>query len=77
MIPALCWELPAFPLKANGKLDRRALPLLSAEAAHAGYEAPRDDLIMTCVFYPAYADPEAVSDFCRRTVGIVNHWTDQ
>lgn len=41
MVPVHLVTLAAFPLSANGKLDRKALPRPELETAH--YEAPRND----------------------------------
>ncbi|WP_440115897.1 amino acid adenylation domain-containing protein [Paenibacillus sp. QZ-Y1] len=45
MIPSAIIELPAFPLNANGKVDRRALPAPSEMMQErSGYEAPSTPL---------------------------------
>jgi acyl-coenzyme A synthetase/AMP-(fatty) acid ligase/acyl carrier protein len=46
MVPAALMELPAFPVNAQGKVDRSALPEpdRSSEATGTAYEAPRTPL---------------------------------
>ncbi len=44
MVPAHLLLLDHFPLTANGKLDRRALPSPDLQAAQAQYQAPRTAL---------------------------------
>ncbi|WP_432728639.1 amino acid adenylation domain-containing protein [Variovorax sp. W6] len=45
MLPAAYIVLPAWPLNANGKLDRRALPLPDDSGmAHRSYAAPQTDI---------------------------------
>ena len=44
MIPPYVVELPALPLTANGKVDRRALPEPELTEAAASYAAPRSEL---------------------------------
>ncbi|HEY6788907.1 MAG TPA: amino acid adenylation domain-containing protein, partial [Trebonia sp.] len=43
MIPATLTALPALPMSASGKVDRRALPAPGHDGAVTGYAAPRDD----------------------------------
>ncbi|WP_162551297.1 non-ribosomal peptide synthetase, partial [Paenibacillus tepidiphilus] len=44
MIPSYFVELEKLPLTANGKVDRKVLPVPDREAYTEGYEAPRDAL---------------------------------
>ncbi|QOF82018.1 non-ribosomal peptide synthetase [Variovorax sp. 38R] len=46
MVPSALMVLDSFPLGANGKVDRRALPEPAA-AGTQGYEAPRGDVAQT------------------------------
>ncbi|WP_341888587.1 amino acid adenylation domain-containing protein [Variovorax sp. YR752] len=46
MVPSALMVLDSFPLGANGKVDRRALPAPAA-AGTQGYEAPRGDVAQT------------------------------
>ena len=43
MVPWRLLQLPAMPLSANGKLDRKQLPQVEAQAAATGYVEPRND----------------------------------
>ncbi|MBD1601106.1 non-ribosomal peptide synthetase [Pseudomonas typographi] len=43
MVPWRLMQLPAMPLSANGKLDRKQLPQVEAQAAAIGYVEPRND----------------------------------
>jgi amino acid adenylation domain-containing protein/non-ribosomal peptide synthase protein (TIGR01720 family) len=43
MVPWRLMQLPAMPLSANGKLDRKQLPQVEAQAAATGYVEPRND----------------------------------
>ena len=43
MIPSCYMKIDAVPLRPNGKLDRRALPMPDAESYHNDYAAPQND----------------------------------
>jgi amino acid adenylation domain-containing protein len=44
MVPSQVLFLPALPLSANGKVDRKALPSPTGRALPSGYVAPRNEL---------------------------------
>jgi acyl-coenzyme A synthetase/AMP-(fatty) acid ligase/acyl carrier protein len=60
MIPAGFLFLPALPLTANGKVDRRALPVFDQEAVHSRqeYVAPRTEI------------EEALAAICAEILGV-------
>lgn len=43
MIPSHFIQLEAMPLTANGKVDKRKLPVPAAEETHAAYKAPENE----------------------------------
>jgi aryl carrier-like protein len=43
MLPSVCVVLDRLPLNANGKINRKALPVPDARAASAGFEPPATD----------------------------------
>ncbi len=43
MLPSVCVVLDRLPLNANGKIDRKALPVPDARAGSAGFEPPATD----------------------------------
>ena len=43
MVPSVWTVMPALPLSANGKIDRKALPAVDLSSVQGAYEAPRGE----------------------------------